>query len=90
LAATGTPAVVIPWPDAAENHQLANALTLSDRGAAVLVEQAELDSITLATTIDQLRTDPARRASIAAAAFSEGERHRGESLIRVIESVATR
>jgi UDP-N-acetylglucosamine--N-acetylmuramyl-(pentapeptide) pyrophosphoryl-undecaprenol N-acetylglucosamine transferase len=27
LAATGTPAVVVPWPGAAENHQVDNART---------------------------------------------------------------
>lgn len=90
LAATGTPAVVIPWPDAADNHQLDNARTLSDVGAAVLVEQETLDVATLARTIDGLRSDDVRRSSIAAAALAAGERHRGDSLIRLIESVASR
>jgi UDP-N-acetylglucosamine--N-acetylmuramyl-(pentapeptide) pyrophosphoryl-undecaprenol N-acetylglucosamine transferase len=90
LAATGTPAVVIPWPDAADNHQLDNARTLSDCGAAVLLEQSNLDAAALAQIIDGLRSDDTRRAAIAAAAHAEGARHRDDSLIRLIESVAAR
>ena len=42
LSVTGTPAIVVPWPGAAENHQLDNARTLSDLGAAMLVDQSTL------------------------------------------------
>ena len=63
LAATGTPAIIVPWPDAAENHQLDNARTLTDRGAAVLVEQHDLTTARLADQLDALiqRPEPADR-----------------------------
>jgi UDP-N-acetylglucosamine--N-acetylmuramyl-(pentapeptide) pyrophosphoryl-undecaprenol N-acetylglucosamine transferase len=88
LAATGTPAIIVPWPGAAENHQLDNARTLTDRGAAVLLEQHELDADHLAALIDELRTEPQRLADISQRAYVEGERHRGDSLLRVIEEAA--
>lgn len=42
LAFTGTPAVLIPYPYAAENHQTYNAQELVDAGAAVVFQQSQL------------------------------------------------
>ena len=42
LAFTGTPAVLIPYPYAAEDHQTYNAKELVDAGAAVVYQQSEL------------------------------------------------
>lgn len=88
LAATGTPAIVVPWPDAAENHQLGNARTLSDVGAAVLLEQRELDTARLAAMVDAFLADPEALALIGERAYAEGARHRGDSLIDLIAEVA--
>lgn len=89
LAATGTPAIVVPWPGAAENHQLDNAKTLSDRGAAVLLEQHDLNAERLLHEIDALRTDPQRLEDLAATARAAGERHRDDSLIVLITATAS-
>jgi UDP-N-acetylglucosamine--N-acetylmuramyl-(pentapeptide) pyrophosphoryl-undecaprenol N-acetylglucosamine transferase len=90
LAATGMPAVVVPWPDAAENHQLDNARTLADVGGAVLVEQHDLTAESLGRLVDELIGDPSRLADIGRRAWAEGERHRGASLIELIDEVAAR
>lgn len=90
LAATGMPAVVVPWPGAAENHQVDNARTLTDVGAAVLLEEADLTVDRLATVLADLLDHPDRLAEVGARAFAEGERHRGDSLIDLIETVAAR
>lgn len=90
LAATGTPAIVVPWPGAAENHQVDNARTLSDGGAAILLEQQDLSGDRLESEVVDLMAHPERLAAIAAAAHHEGERHRGPSLIELIEEVADR
>ena len=89
LAATGTPAVVVPWPGAAENHQLDNARTLTDVGAAVLLEEADLSIGRLTAVVGDLLADPGRLAAVSAAAYAAGERHRGDSLIRLVEAVAS-
>jgi UDP-N-acetylglucosamine--N-acetylmuramyl-(pentapeptide) pyrophosphoryl-undecaprenol N-acetylglucosamine transferase len=39
LALAGVPAVVVPFPDAAENHQMANAQVYRDAGACVVVDE---------------------------------------------------
>lgn len=41
LQALGKPAILVPSPNVAEDHQTHNALALSERGAAVLVKDAE-------------------------------------------------
>ncbi len=42
LVFTGTPAVLIPYPYAAEDHQTYNAKELADAGAAVVYQQSDL------------------------------------------------
>lgn len=90
LAATGTPAVVVPWPDAAEDHQTDNARTLSDHGAAVLLDQRDLSAERLGAEIDALRGDPDRLAAIASAAHALGARHRSDTLIDLVLEVGGR
>jgi UDP-N-acetylglucosamine--N-acetylmuramyl-(pentapeptide) pyrophosphoryl-undecaprenol N-acetylglucosamine transferase len=88
LAAVGAPAVIVPWPGAAGNHQLDNARTLSDHGAAITIEQSQLDVDRLAAEIDRLQRDPVALAAIASAAYAQGARHRDGSLVDVVERVA--
>jgi len=66
LAITGKPAVFIPYPFAADNHQELNARELVDAGAALMFRQAELTSDTLAEALRPLIADPARRAEMGA------------------------
>jgi UDP-N-acetylglucosamine--N-acetylmuramyl-(pentapeptide) pyrophosphoryl-undecaprenol N-acetylglucosamine transferase len=88
LAATGTPAVIVPWPDAAENHQLANAQALTDIHAAVLIEQHELSAQRLAAQLDEMIQAPDTLAAMGHRAWVAGVRHRGDSLIDLIVEVA--
>lgn len=60
LAACGLPAVLIPYPHAARNHQMHNAEMLAEAGAAVIIADAHLDGDELARTIDELLSDKRR------------------------------
>ena len=51
LAVCGTPAVLVPYPTAADRHQHANAGAAAALGAAVIVEQQPADSPVLARTL---------------------------------------
>ena len=44
LALAGVPAVLVPYPNARESYQLANAEVFAEAGAAKLIDEAELDS----------------------------------------------
>jgi UDP-N-acetylglucosamine--N-acetylmuramyl-(pentapeptide) pyrophosphoryl-undecaprenol N-acetylglucosamine transferase len=88
LSVAGAPAIVVPWPGAAENHQLDNARQLSDHGAAVLIEQHDLTADRLIAELDRLIGDPAALRAIAAAAHRAGTQARSGALTQLIERVA--
>ena len=54
LAVCGTPAVLVPFPQAADQHQEANAACAASLGAAVIVHQHAPEDPVLATTIQRL------------------------------------
>ena len=60
IAAAGKPAVFVPFPRAADDHQRVNAEALARHGAAVVVEESKLEGVWLAETIAALLQDPAR------------------------------
>ncbi len=68
LAATGVPAVLVPYPYAPGDHQTHNARVLTDAGAGLLLPDAETTAERLAGLIGPLLADPARLASMAGAA----------------------
>jgi UDP-N-acetylglucosamine--N-acetylmuramyl-(pentapeptide) pyrophosphoryl-undecaprenol N-acetylglucosamine transferase len=86
VAATGTPAVLVPWAGSAEDHQTLNVTWLSDEGAAVHLPEARLAE--LDDVLDQLRRHPDRREALARRAHEMGEVHRGGALAQLVESVA--
>ncbi len=65
LAAWGLPAILIPLPTAAADHQTTNARVLAEGGSAVLLEQGSLTGQTLAGTVQGLLGDPARMAGLS-------------------------
>ena len=58
LAITATPAVLIPYPYAAEDHQTYNAKVFVEAEAAVMYSQAELTPQTLQTKVNQWLDNP--------------------------------
>ncbi|WP_022664416.1 undecaprenyldiphospho-muramoylpentapeptide beta-N-acetylglucosaminyltransferase [Desulfospira joergensenii] len=65
LCIKGLPAVLIPFPHAADDHQTSNARTLEEKGGAVLIPDHELSGKRLAQTILELKSDPERLASMS-------------------------
>lgn len=57
LELLGKPVILVPSPNVAEDHQTKNARALSDKGAAVLVPDAEAREILVDTAI-RLAADP--------------------------------
>lgn len=65
LGIVGLPAILIPFPYAAENHQYYNAKTISDSGAGIIIEEKDLTAELLKEKIDTLMKDKERLAEMA-------------------------
>ena len=72
LAAAGKPALLVPFAAAADHHQRSNAEAMVAAGAAVMLEEPELDqSGRLLAELTGLLTDPKRLAVMSAAARTQ-------------------
>ena len=67
LAIAAKPAIFIPYPFAADNHQEINAREMAAAGAALSYKQADLTVAALRDAIAPLLDDPRRRAAMGAA-----------------------
>ena len=67
VAAAGLPAVIVPLPTAANDHQRRNAAALAAAGAAEVVEESDLER-QLVPRLVALAGDRSRRAAMSAAA----------------------
>jgi UDP-N-acetylglucosamine--N-acetylmuramyl-(pentapeptide) pyrophosphoryl-undecaprenol N-acetylglucosamine transferase len=72
ITAVGRPALLVPFPHAADDHQARNAEALERIGAAVCLRQDRATVERLASEIDRLLGDTAIRAAMARAAASSG------------------
>jgi UDP-N-acetylglucosamine--N-acetylmuramyl-(pentapeptide) pyrophosphoryl-undecaprenol N-acetylglucosamine transferase len=68
ITAAGKPAIFVPFPRAADDHQRVNAEALAREGAAVVVEESKLEGVWLAETIAALLNDPRRLQAMSEAA----------------------
>ncbi|MFZ0539961.1 MAG: undecaprenyldiphospho-muramoylpentapeptide beta-N-acetylglucosaminyltransferase [Candidatus Sulfotelmatobacter sp.] len=68
ITAAGKPAIFVPFPRAADDHQRVNAEALARVGAAVVVEELKLEGVWLAETIAALLGDPRRLQAMSVAA----------------------
>jgi len=64
VTAGGKACIFIPYPFAADDHQLRNAESLVDRGAGFLIKDKELSGDTLAAMVRELIADPVQLAEV--------------------------
>jgi UDP-N-acetylglucosamine--N-acetylmuramyl-(pentapeptide) pyrophosphoryl-undecaprenol N-acetylglucosamine transferase len=67
LAAMRLPAILLPYPAAADNHQFYNARAFADDGASILLEEKTATGSTLAEHIVSLIGDTGRQTAMRAA-----------------------
>ena len=88
IAMMKKPAIFIPSPNVAENHQFKNAKLLADNGAAVVMEEKDLSPDGLYKAIDRLLYDDKARADMAekAGSFSNSNANKQiyDEIIRLI------
>jgi UDP-N-acetylglucosamine--N-acetylmuramyl-(pentapeptide) pyrophosphoryl-undecaprenol N-acetylglucosamine transferase len=70
LAAAGKPAVLIPFPQAADDHQRRNAEVMAQAGAARVLLEADLTPDQLLGTLSDLLTEPGKLGEMAGNARS--------------------
>lgn len=88
IAALGRPAIFVPFPHAADDHQAKNALALADLGGAVCIRQEEADEARLAREIGDLLRDDARRVAMANAAREHGKPQAADEIARDLLALA--
>ncbi len=80
--------ILIPFPAAADNHQVLNAKSLVDGGAAVMIEERELTGELLAGEIRSILLDPARRERMEMAAGRMGNPQAASEIADVCTELA--
>jgi UDP-N-acetylglucosamine--N-acetylmuramyl-(pentapeptide) pyrophosphoryl-undecaprenol N-acetylglucosamine transferase len=81
LAAAGRPALLVPFPHAAANHQEANALSAQRVGAAHCMLEAELTAERLAGLIGEWLASPGKLVAMAEAASQYARRDAAKRIV---------
>ncbi len=88
LCAAGIASVLVPFPQAVDDHQTRNAAQLVAHDAAVLAAEGEDFERRLADAVATLAADPARRLAMAEAARSLAKPHAAVRIADVCVEVA--
>ncbi len=88
IAAAGKPALFVPFPRAADDHQRRNAEALSSKNAAVLISESELTPELLADTAAQMLNHPARLRAMGEAAHRLSHPDAAGEIARLAAKVA--
>jgi UDP-N-acetylglucosamine--N-acetylmuramyl-(pentapeptide) pyrophosphoryl-undecaprenol N-acetylglucosamine transferase len=84
LTVLGIPSVLIPYPHATADHQRSNAAALVAVGAAVMLDDADLDAAAMVAAVEPLFTRPEIAGSMALAARAWGRPDAAEGLAAII------
>ena len=84
LTARGIPAILIPYPYAAENHQEFNAKSLVEAGAARMILNKDLTAEILSAQLEELLSSPEKLKSMAQASLSLGKPNAADEIADMI------
>ncbi|MGQ0702523.1 MAG: undecaprenyldiphospho-muramoylpentapeptide beta-N-acetylglucosaminyltransferase [Gemmatimonadales bacterium] len=84
LCAWGIPAILVPLPTAAHDHQTTNARALERAGAAVWLPQKQLTAAHLADLLTQLLQSPDRLAAMRRAALNRARPNAAKTILERI------
>jgi len=88
LGVSGTPAVFIPYPYAAQDHQTHNARFVESKGAALVIAQSELTAERLFETVQGLFGDRSKLTAMRAAMSSLGKPAAAASLAAQLKQMS--
>jgi len=84
------PSVLVPFPAAADNHQVVNALSLVEVGAAVMIEEKDLTGELLAAEVRRILLDPGLRERMGRAAGLLGGPQAAGEIAQVLTEMVKR
>jgi UDP-N-acetylglucosamine--N-acetylmuramyl-(pentapeptide) pyrophosphoryl-undecaprenol N-acetylglucosamine transferase len=90
LCAAGKPALLVPFPAAADDHQRKNAEVLAKAGAAVMRIEAGLSPEDLKTELVDLLLDPARLEEMGARAKAMAKPGAVEKIAAIVQGLGVR
>ena len=88
FCARGLPAVLVPYPHAAANHQEYNARVLEARGAAIVVKDADFSANRLLALLAQLLGDAGRLRRMSEASARLGRPDAVWDIVAMVEALA--
>ena len=90
IAICGLPAILIPYPYSAAGHQLFNAQSVADAGAAVLLQEATLTESIFLNTINDLIRNRQKLEDMRQAQFKLARPQAAKDIVAAIEQHLTR
>ncbi len=84
ITALGKPAIVVPFPFAAEDHQTKNASWLENRNAVKIIKDKDMSNGSLTREINRLISNPGELESMAENARKIGKPDAARAIIREI------
>ncbi len=88
LAAARKPAILVPFPRAADDHQRKNAQAMAQAGAALLIEESALSGERLAAEVVRLFRDPAALSAMGAQAGAFARHGAAQAAADILEEEA--
>jgi UDP-N-acetylglucosamine--N-acetylmuramyl-(pentapeptide) pyrophosphoryl-undecaprenol N-acetylglucosamine transferase len=87
IASRCLPSILVPYPFSSENHQVKNARSWEEAGAAVCLEEKNLNASGLATSLLLLLTDRSKREAMGNCASRFGNPKAAEVIAHMLESI---
>lgn len=89
ITALGVVSILVPSPYVTHNHQYKNALSLSSKGGALLLEEAQFDQEHLLPMIDSLFMDPKKYQNIKEEAKKLGIRDSATKIYHLLQKLVS-
>jgi len=84
LAAVGLPSILVPYPHSVDDHQIYNARFLASAGAAVIINDSELDGERLESVISGFLKDPDKLEEMKKSALKASVR---DAASRIVDDI---
>lgn len=81
ITVMGLPSILIPYPYAADNHQVKNALSLVDKNATEMIEDKDLTGVFLAGRMMYYRENPDELWRMEKASLAYGKPEAAETIV---------